>query len=502
MVSKVDLLVLGLLMDRPMHGYEISQVIGKEEIRGWLSVSITSIYYALNKLKKNGSIMETVHTSETSPERTVYHITDSGRQVFFGLMEKSLASSDRPYLDFDLAVYFINRLPQTSVTTLLAKRRKFLQEWLDSLLVSLESARELSNNSPGLAILEHSDAFLRMEVEWLDHVVTELGAESEPPALGAVERGRLMSLSGHLSSMHLPDVLKFVAAGALTGTLWLRRDLTAHLLSFRDGRPCRVALRQDGRAVLDPEEVFRSLRLIFRWESGQVTFEQTRILPEDGIAVACSVDQIVLEGAREVDNWGAIRRIVPSESTVFERSPGGRLTSLVLSDQERLLLEAMDGASDVAKIAAVSGMSLFEASRVVYTLSALGGLRTVDVDKVRTRRAFRHLSESLTAAVKTLAGAKTAEVCEQAANAAYRPGDIRILRGKVVDESDPEQEPTQAAQAYANFLRVQVDVIGERMGRNFVRQTMERIVREATPEMQEATSRHGFARAPEGAKGE
>jgi hypothetical protein len=278
--------------------------------------------------------------------------------------------------------------------------------------------------------------------------------------------------------------------------------LTAHLLSFRDGRPCRVTLRQDGRAVLDPEEVFRSLRLIFRWESGQVTFEQTRILPEDGIAVACSVDQIVLEGAREVDNWGAIRRIVPSESTVFERSPGGRLTSLVLSDQERLLLEAMDGASDVAKIAAVSGMSLFEASRVVYTLSALGGLRTVDVDKVRTRRAFRHLSESLTAAVKTLAGAKTAEVCEQAANAAYRPGDIRISRGKVVDESDPEQEPTQAAQAYANFLRVQVDVIGERMGRNFVRQTMERIVREATPEMQEATSRHGFARAPEGAKGE
>ena len=97
MVSKVDLLVLGLLTDRPMHGYEISQVIAAEEIEAWLSVSLTSIYYSLNKLKKNGMIVETVHRSDNSPERSVFHLTDKGRASFLDLLERSLASSERTF---------------------------------------------------------------------------------------------------------------------------------------------------------------------------------------------------------------------------------------------------------------------------------------------------------------------------------------------------------------------------------------------------------------------
>ncbi len=81
MLTKNDLLVLGLLLDRPMHGYEIGQHLRNEGVTMWFDVSTPAIYYSLNKLRKLGLISET-RSRGGGAEKSVYHLTELGRSRF------------------------------------------------------------------------------------------------------------------------------------------------------------------------------------------------------------------------------------------------------------------------------------------------------------------------------------------------------------------------------------------------------------------------------------
>src|ERR1051325_6361560 len=51
-----DLVILSLLAERPMHGYEVNATLEDRKIREWAPVSRPQIYYSLDKLTKLGLI--------------------------------------------------------------------------------------------------------------------------------------------------------------------------------------------------------------------------------------------------------------------------------------------------------------------------------------------------------------------------------------------------------------------------------------------------------------
>ncbi|PKO14362.1 MAG: hypothetical protein CVU39_15105 [Chloroflexi bacterium HGW-Chloroflexi-10] len=51
----VRLVILGLLRDRPLYGYEIKQVI-EEHMSDWTSIAFGPIYFALDKLVEKGFV--------------------------------------------------------------------------------------------------------------------------------------------------------------------------------------------------------------------------------------------------------------------------------------------------------------------------------------------------------------------------------------------------------------------------------------------------------------
>ena len=53
-VTEAELMILGLLAERPRHGYEIEEVIEARGMREWTAIGFSSIYYLLNKLEKGG----------------------------------------------------------------------------------------------------------------------------------------------------------------------------------------------------------------------------------------------------------------------------------------------------------------------------------------------------------------------------------------------------------------------------------------------------------------
>jgi DNA-binding PadR family transcriptional regulator len=82
------LVILGLLRDQPLHGYEIKQII-EEHMGDWTSIAFGSIYFALGKLSEEGLIeMAVTEKKGNRPSRSVYQITESGRSEFLRLLKE------------------------------------------------------------------------------------------------------------------------------------------------------------------------------------------------------------------------------------------------------------------------------------------------------------------------------------------------------------------------------------------------------------------------------
>ena len=75
-----DLVVLSLLAERPMHGYEVIRELERRQIRDWANVSRPQVYYSLDKLQRLGLLRPAADDEPTAgPERRVLTTTAAGR---------------------------------------------------------------------------------------------------------------------------------------------------------------------------------------------------------------------------------------------------------------------------------------------------------------------------------------------------------------------------------------------------------------------------------------
>ena len=79
-MNKNDLVILGLLMEKPKHGYEIMQDIKQRGFEHWANINIASSYNHLNSLEEKSAIKSTTEKVGNMPERKVFTITDKGKE--------------------------------------------------------------------------------------------------------------------------------------------------------------------------------------------------------------------------------------------------------------------------------------------------------------------------------------------------------------------------------------------------------------------------------------
>jgi len=493
--TKIDLLLLGLLLDRPMHGYELYQQIQAEGIDAWFNVSMAGVYYSLGKLRDQGWVAESRQRGGRSVRKSIYRLTEEGRRAFFAAMEEQAASQERVYLDYDLVIYLVNRLPLQRAISLLQQRQEFLAAEAQRLQAALAAEREKGGSPLKLAILDHQRRFLEMEQDWLADVIRDARGE---PASDSSSRGTqrgLMLLSGDLRHYHLPDLIRLITSGKHSGTLTLTDGQVVRTLSFEKGRPvCASCLRRDEPPTPPPtpEQVLEGLCDLFRWQEGEFTFDQTMGCEEWCIPLRLSAEDLLLMGCRWVDNWTIIQRLVPSSDTIFEPAMTAEdLAQLALSPTERQVLEAVDGVQEVSTIARSLGLTLFEASRVFYCLAAVGAVRTADLDKIRLRRVFREIAELV--CDSTMAWRAPGDrSCEEMVNERTKHLPLRLHQGRIEDQADPHLKTDKLVELYHEFLLAQLEVVGETFGRDKARESFTRTLQHLVPELQTVAKRYGF----------
>ena len=82
-LTPLAMAVLELLLEKPMHPYEMAQVLRTRHIEARANIKPGSLYHAVERLEQHGHI-EIVDTQREGrrPERTVYGVTESGRDAF------------------------------------------------------------------------------------------------------------------------------------------------------------------------------------------------------------------------------------------------------------------------------------------------------------------------------------------------------------------------------------------------------------------------------------
>jgi DNA-binding PadR family transcriptional regulator len=98
-----DLLLLSLLAERAMHGYEANTLLEFHKVRDWAAVSRPQVYYSLDKLARAGlirAVPEDPDHDEASggPERNVFETTGKGKSALADALERGdwADQSERP----------------------------------------------------------------------------------------------------------------------------------------------------------------------------------------------------------------------------------------------------------------------------------------------------------------------------------------------------------------------------------------------------------------------
>jgi len=165
----LDLAILGLLKERPMHGYELKKRLSYMLGHFW-TVSYGSLYPALKRLEKTGTIERAYSIKEKTRNRNVYRITRKGEQAFMNkltdnLSDSSLADTEK----FDLRMAFFQYLEPETRLRMLEMRRSLLTEQVEKFNAYRSTNKDQDLYRSGL--LRHKVDLAKSDIRWLDRLM-------------------------------------------------------------------------------------------------------------------------------------------------------------------------------------------------------------------------------------------------------------------------------------------------------------------------------------------
>jgi DNA-binding PadR family transcriptional regulator len=188
----LDIAILGLLMDRDHHGYEIRSQL-RDRLGVWANVSFGSIYPALARLERDGCVaavtaseprLGSLSTGSLSGERAslrslrtapgigrrgrkVYRITDRGREEFVTLLANPATLDDAK--NFSLRMALAKYLTPSLRVGLLERRRADLVERLAEVRAGADNEQL---DQYARSVMDHAARGAELDLAWIDNLLS------------------------------------------------------------------------------------------------------------------------------------------------------------------------------------------------------------------------------------------------------------------------------------------------------------------------------------------
>lgn len=126
-----DLIVLSLLCEKSMHGYQLNLELERRDVRDWGGISRPQVYYSLDKLAEQGFVeIAGDPTPSGGPEKRSYRTTPAGRKALAQSLESENWSTQRTIPPFLTWMAMSGRARPEAVRRQIDQRRAFLKQEL------------------------------------------------------------------------------------------------------------------------------------------------------------------------------------------------------------------------------------------------------------------------------------------------------------------------------------------------------------------------------------
>ncbi|NOY97872.1 MAG: DUF4388 domain-containing protein [Chloroflexi bacterium] len=230
-----------------------------------------------------------------------------------------------------------------------------------------------------------------------------------------------MALRGNLRDFTITQLLNLINLAHKTGTLIVDGPNETAQVAFREGKLAYAAIGQEDNSLatilhkgskltanqylaikqrsdhvsdkelglllinagyVSQEDILASLqqyfiditRRLFTWVEGFFRFENDMLPPEDRINIRLDLENLIIEGSRQLREWEQLQDEIPSLEMAlkFTDRPGANLRNINLSVEEWRVVSYITPKNTISQIAKATKMNELEIRRIVYGLLQAG----------------------------------------------------------------------------------------------------------------------------------
>lgn len=174
-VSSIDLVILGMVLEKPQSAYDIQKDIEYHNFSRWTKISVPSVYKKVLQLKEKGYLASDIVKGERFAEKAIYSITDAGKAYFETLMDTIAGQNVSLTFDFNVVITNLNKMDRSHAQALVHKLR-------DSILTSMEKNEGYAQQYAdiplvGRTIFDQQRLLYQALLEWLDSFSAQFSEE-------------------------------------------------------------------------------------------------------------------------------------------------------------------------------------------------------------------------------------------------------------------------------------------------------------------------------------
>ena len=173
--TPLALAVMNLLAEAPMHPYEMKTKMKERGHDQVIRLKGGSIYDTVERLEQGGFIeAQTTSREGRRPERTVYAITEAGREEIMAWLRELLAQPVNEYPQFGAALAFFAALDKDEVVRLLKVRIALLDGQAAGDETHLKTFADMGLPRLFLVEGEYAVAMKRAERDWIRQLIEDI----------------------------------------------------------------------------------------------------------------------------------------------------------------------------------------------------------------------------------------------------------------------------------------------------------------------------------------
>ncbi|APU14271.1 MULTISPECIES: PadR family transcriptional regulator [Actinoalloteichus] len=182
--SPLTLAVLACLAQRPMHPYEMATTMRDQHHDSAVKINFGSLYNAVETLRKSELIdVQSTGRQGNRPERTIYEITDDGREELAQRLRELLSTPMKEYTLLAAGLTFMTALSPDDVAAQLALRAHRLEKEVERDREELRISSEGGKDRPPLPRLflvedEYQLALKETELTWVRSLLQDISSQS------------------------------------------------------------------------------------------------------------------------------------------------------------------------------------------------------------------------------------------------------------------------------------------------------------------------------------